>query len=245
MAEAPVEVTGLPASEFDRRMAALGDDDVWSEYYAPRSLARLRRQALLREVLDARRGERVLDVGCGAGSLAFWAASQGAHVVGLDYSAASVAAAARVARRLGDAAPRHAVADALALPVRDGRFDKVISVDVLDVTHAATHATLLRGLLAAARSGGSVYVYTPNGRRERVGRAIRPLRRLGGRWRGGESSLHIGLTTAGRLAALFRELGVSAHVRYADMNYPWLARVPLVRRWLAGHMLWTIRKPAG
>ena len=233
-------LTSVPPSEFDRRIAALSDDDVWREYYAPVSVARVRRQRLLRAALDAQPGERVLDVGCGAGSLAYWAADRGARVVGLDYSAASLGAAARVAARLGAHAPKYAVANALALPVRDGGFDRVVSVDVLDMLDTTTHPTFLRGLVAAARPGGTVLVYTPNGRRERVGRAIRPIRRLAGGWGGGESALHVGLTTPARVRRLLHDLGVRARVRYADMNHPWLARIPIIRSWLAGHMLWRI-----
>lgn len=233
-------LTSTPPSEFDRRIAALSDDDVWREYYAPVSVPRMRRQRLLRAALDAQPGARVLDVGCGAGSLAYWAAARGARVVGLDYSAASLAAAARVAARLGARAPAYVVANALALPVGDGRFDTVVSVDVLDMLDVPAHARFFRSLVAAARPGGTVLVYAPNGRREHVGRAIRPIRRLIGRWRRAESALHVGLTTPARVRRLLRDLGVSARVAYADMNYPWLARIPIVRSWLAGHLLWTI-----
>jgi SAM-dependent methyltransferase len=230
-------LTSLPASEYDRRIAALSDDEIWGEYYEPASAARRRRRALLRAAVDARAGERVLDVGCGAGSLAYWAAGRGARVVALDQSAASVAAAARLARRLGAGAPAYAVADALALPVAGGRFDKVVSVDVLDALHRRSHQAFLRELVATARPGGTVLVYTPNGRRERLGRWIRRIRRP----RGGPA-LHADFATPPDLARWLRALDVRARVRYVDVNYPWLARLPLVRGWLAGHMLWTISR---
>jgi 2-polyprenyl-3-methyl-5-hydroxy-6-metoxy-1,4-benzoquinol methylase len=236
-------LTLLPSSEFDRRIGRLSDEQVWREYYVPAGPARVRRQAFLRGAVDAQPGERVLDVGCGAGSLAYWAAGRGARVVGIDYSAASVAVAARLGWRLGACAPAYLVASALALPVADDRFDTVVSVDVLDVLPAPAHAAFVRGLVAAVRPGGRVLLYTPNGVRERLGRRIRPLRRLAGRWRHGESALHIGLATPGGVRGVLGRLGVTARVRYTDINHPWVARIPIARRWLAGHMLWTITKP--
>lgn len=67
----------------------------------------LRRQRLVREALGVEAGHRVLDVGCGPGFLgAELLAEVGAKggVVGVDTSAAMLAAAARRCERLGDAA---------------------------------------------------------------------------------------------------------------------------------------------
>jgi hypothetical protein len=41
---------------------------------------------------------------------------------------------------------------------------------------------------------------------------------------------------------LLRALPVRATLRFTDMNYPWLATLPLARAWLAGHMCWTITR---
>ena len=49
------------------------------------------------ELLDARRGERILDLGCGDGALTAKLAAMGCEVVGVDSSAAQIAAA----RKLG------------------------------------------------------------------------------------------------------------------------------------------------
>lgn len=231
-----------PASEFDRRIVGAPDGAIWREYYAPDSRARIRRQTMLRKTLAPRPGERVLDVGCGAGGLSYWAAQQGARVVGVDYSAASLLAGARIARSLGTSAPTYVQADATCLPIRSGRFDKAICVDVMDVLPKNEHAFLLAELLRTVRPGGRVILYTPNARREAMGRAIRPVRRLFGAWRHEGCPLHIGLTGPSRLRRLLRGLDASGRLAFADMNYPWLTRLPILRGWLAGHMLWTITR---
>lgn len=231
----------IPAAEFDRRIEGQPDEAVWKEYYEPASTPRIRRLALLRTALAARGGERVLDVGCGAGGLAYWAARQGAHVLGVDYSRASLVAGARIARALGASAPAYVQAEATQLPVRSDSFDKAISVDMLDFLPRDRHALALVELLRVVRPGGCVILYTPNARREGIGRAVRPLRRLLGPWRG-SVLCHIGLTGPSEFRRLLRRLGAEGRLTFADMNYPWLTALPFLRAWLAGHMLWTITR---
>src|SRR3546814_19705251 len=62
----------LPVSTYDRLLALLTREDIW--------------RAKLLEVLAPKGGERILDVGCGTGSLAIQIkqAEPGALVVGLD-----------------------------------------------------------------------------------------------------------------------------------------------------------------
>jgi SAM-dependent methyltransferase len=165
-------------------------------------------------------------------------------VIGLDYSHASLLAGARIAAGQAPGPRAYIQADATSLPVRGSRFDAVISVDVIDVLPPVRHAAFLAELLRAARPGGRVIVYTPNARREAFGRWIRPVRRWLGRWRQPECPLHIGLLGPCRFRRLLQELGAQGELRFADMNYPWLARLPLLRGWLAGHMLWTITREA-
>lgn len=236
-------MSAIPASEFDRRVAGRSAEEIWREHYEPGSPARVRRLALLLAALDPRPGERILDVGCGVGPTAYWAARAGARVVGVDFSHASLVAGARTAQARGDATLAFVRADGTQLPVPAARFDKVMCVDVLDMLPPEQHKALFAELLWAVRPGGTVLLYTPNAVRERIGAALRPLRRRLGPWRDrSECPLHIGLTTAARVRRLLRSLGAIGRVAYADMNYPALAAVPLAQRWLAGHQLWTIRR---
>ncbi|HEV8614949.1 MAG TPA: class I SAM-dependent methyltransferase [Methylomirabilota bacterium] len=236
-------MSAIPASEFDRRVAGRSVEEIWREHYEPDTPGRVRRLRLLLAALDPRPGERILDVGCGVGPTAYWAARAGARVVGVDFSHVSLDAGTRVARARGDARIAFVRADGTQLPVAAARFDKVMCVDVMDMLPPAAHKALFAELLWAVRPGGTVLLYTPNAVRERLGAAIRPLRRRLGRWRDrSECPLHVGLTTAARVRGLLRSLGAVGRVSYADMNYPALAALPLARRWLAGHQLWTIRR---
>ena len=70
-------------------------------------------------------GERVLDVCCGTGDLAFALAAGGAEVVGLDFSAPMLAVATRRLSGSEAAAPRFLLGDAMHLPFPDAQFDIV------------------------------------------------------------------------------------------------------------------------
>jgi SAM-dependent methyltransferase len=96
------------------------------------------------ELLAPSPGERILDVGCGEGSLTSQIAARGATVVGIDASPDMIAAAA--ARGL-DAR----LADAQALTF-SGEFDAVFSNAALHWVR--DHDALLAGVARALASGG-------------------------------------------------------------------------------------------
>ena len=118
----------------------------------------LRRRRLVREALAVEAGHRVLDVGCGPG---FYAAELLAEVgangavVGVDTSAAILAAAARRCEGLGDASFQEGSATSLALEERG--FDRALCVQVLE--HVADVPAELAELHRVLRPGGRALVW--------------------------------------------------------------------------------------
>lgn len=101
------------------------------------------------------RGKRVLDVGCGGGLLTEEFARLGCHVVGVDPSTPSIAAARAHARGSG-LDIQYGVAAGEQLPFAGASFDAVVCCDVLE------HVTDVDRVLAeAARvlTAGGVYFY--------------------------------------------------------------------------------------
>jgi arsenite methyltransferase len=118
----------------------------------------VRRRRLVRDALGVEAGHRVLDVGCGPG---FYAAEllpqvgPNGAVVGVDTSAAMLAAAARRCDGLGDASFK--AGSATSLPLDDGAFDRVLCVQVLG--HVADVPAALAELHRVLRPGGRVLVW--------------------------------------------------------------------------------------
>ena len=118
-------------------------------------------------------GDRVLDLGCGAGRHAFEALRRGATVVALDTGAAELrgvqemVAAMQAAGEVPAGARAGTVrGDATAMPFPDGVFDRVIAAEVLE--HIPADGRALREIARVLRPGGQLAVTVPAWLPERI-----------------------------------------------------------------------------
>jgi len=118
--------------------------------------------AVLVEACDVGPGDRVLDVGAGAGNAAVPAALAGADVVASDLSGELLEVGRRRAADR-NAVLRWEVADAHALPYDDGAFDVVLSC--VGVMFAPFHQLAAAELARVTRPGGTIgnVAWTPSG----------------------------------------------------------------------------------
>jgi ubiquinone/menaquinone biosynthesis C-methylase UbiE len=79
-------------------------------------------------IADVKRGERVLDVACGPGTLSFEAVALGASVSGIDFASNMIDALHARAKREGVTSIDARVGDGMALPYEDGTFDVAFSM---------------------------------------------------------------------------------------------------------------------
>ena len=105
------------------------------------------------EQLDVSPGSQLLDVGCGSGQLALWAARDGVKVTGVDIAPNLVTRAQARADAEGLNA-RFMEGDAEALPFEDGSFDVVTSL--IGAMFAPRPELVAQELLRVCSPGGTI-----------------------------------------------------------------------------------------
>ena len=125
-------------------------------------------------------GDKVLEIGCGIGSVVFKLSKQGYDVTGTDISGAAIAYGLK---KYGDI--RLEVQAAETLPYDDESFDVVLSFDLFEhIAQIDRHVSEVRRVL---RPGGSYLFQTPN----KCSNAIfETLRTKSLQWRRYHPSLH-------------------------------------------------------
>jgi len=123
--------------------------------------------------LGLRPGDRVLDMGCGAGRHAFEMYRRGADVIAFDQDGDELAAVLDLfaAMREAGEVPAGAEADikqgdALSLPFADGEFDRVVAAEVLE--HIRDDTGAIAELVRVLRPGGTIAVTVPRWLPEKV-----------------------------------------------------------------------------
>jgi 2-polyprenyl-3-methyl-5-hydroxy-6-metoxy-1,4-benzoquinol methylase len=199
-------------------------------------------------------GMRVLDVGCGLGSLTGWLATQPARpaaIVAADFSPVAVAKARE--RFAGDAGTpvEWAVADIQSLEGFGTEFDTVFSCETIE--HVPDPPLAVRQLARVLKPGGRLYLTTPN----YLG--TMGLYRLYCRLRGkpfdegGQPLCQLTLVTRTRAwvrragLRLIRTDGVGHYLPFPGrppIRVGWLDGGRAVTRWVAHHTLFVAEKPA-
>lgn len=112
------------------------------------------RNSYLLKFLQPKRGDRILDVGCGVGYFADLLTEKGAEVWGVDLDRDSI----RVARLV--LSERVKFASAESLPFDDNSFDKILCSEVLE--HISDDKKAIREILRVVKPGGRILITVPS-----------------------------------------------------------------------------------
>lgn len=137
--------------------------DEWPEAYDQwfttpiGSLVKKYETELILDLLGPRKGEVILDAGCGTGIFTLDILSSGSKIIGLDISLPMLIGAGKKLKRYSF---YMVSADLLNLPFRPNVFDKVVSITALEFIRDAEGA--VRELFRVTRRGGTILVATLN-----------------------------------------------------------------------------------
>ncbi len=153
------------------------------------------RLAAVRDLVEPRPGERILDLGCAAGAISDFLSGLGARTVGVDAEPRAIEKARSLFPQL-----EFELADVAAMPFEDASFDKAVAADLVEHLDEGTFRGMLRELGRVLRPGGTFSLYAPNPRHLIERLKARDLILA-------QNPTHIGLRDAPTLERLLREEG--------------------------------------
>lgn len=119
------------------------------------------RMNILRYLVRPAKGERILDLGCGMGTVSIEFAKLGAEMVGLDDSEVAINLANRTYQDIGTGRAQFVRGNVRKLPFDTGSFDKIVCADLVEHIERTLYLTMLLECHRVLRKKGKLIIYTP------------------------------------------------------------------------------------
>ncbi len=241
--ERQIKTNPISAKDYDERINLQDEQFQIDNYYLPKSGALKARVELILNYLAPRKGERILDLGCGVGTFAFHCAKEGAVCAAVDYSQESLDMAKKLISRFGlENNVEFKCCDiSNGLPFADGAFDKIIAADFVEHIDYSQKLKMISEFYRLLVPEGKAIIFTPNLLRELLGAFKSKLAgMLGGT--ASETRLHFGLTSRFSFEKILRSNGFNFKRVFLDVDRPALAKIPLLNEILSLNLLWVIEK---
>lgn len=185
------------------------------------------RVRMVRRLVGPVEGQRVLDLGCGWGTISFSLAPDAAEVVGLDFSHRAVEACEARLGRLPTPGLRFMVADARSTGLEPESFDLVVAADLFEHLYPEDSEAVVAEASRVLAPGGRFAIWTPS--RSHVLEILKNRNILLKR-----DVSHVDYKSMGRLLDMLVDAGFAVEkAYYAESHLPGLRVLErLGQRWL-------------
>lgn len=193
---------------------------------AYRDLGAIKHKDYVLHLLDPKKEEKILDVGCEAGAMMVYAGLMGAEVYGLDICPESAEKANNYLAKYSIKG-KAVVGDARKINFPDNYFDKVISSDFFEHMSLKDNIQVLNEIKRVVKPGGIIVIKTPNLTYLKFSRVYKMLIRLI-KFKNpfsviiphttGDCHQHIGLLNKGMLVKAIKAAGFLNFNFYYDTN---------------------------
>ncbi len=166
-------------------------------------------------LIHPKKGDRILDVGCGRGEFLYHCYQKGASVIGIDYSRDAIELSSELFNGLDKTRYKFIHCDITSEVLR-GQFDKIIAADIIEHLSPDDGEKMLQKCLSVLCPGGILLIHTaPNTWFTKITYpVIRPLLSL------------LQQTTA--IKQMGRSMSIAAHVHLNEFNY--ISFLRMIRR---------------
>ena len=138
------------------------------------TLSQIKRFGVIVSTLDLRRGESLIDSGCGYGWTTEWLFKSGINVIGVDICRTYLDIAVQ---RVGTLLPHLLVADVENLPIRPASVDAVLAFESFH--HLPNRQAAMRGYDRALRPGGRAVLAEPGAAHEHAQGSLDAMSKYG------------------------------------------------------------------
>jgi len=111
--------------------------------------------------ISIKKGESLLDLGCGMGTLSIECAKKGAKVTGLDYAKAAIENSKKIAKNMGIKAS-FVTGDSSKMLFKNNSFDKIIAADFTEHLDKDTLKKTFSECYRILKKGGEFLIFTPS-----------------------------------------------------------------------------------
>ena len=142
----------------------LSDNEGWEEYRNGLSQNIHPKFVKALAIADPKKGQNILDIGCGRGELLYYCVARGAKALWIDYSAAAIEFATRTIKKLPKEKQRLAearVGDIGTYNFQD-KYDTIFMIEIAEHMHDWQLTEAFRKIKDMLKPGGRLIIMTPN-----------------------------------------------------------------------------------